>query len=135
MVKDGGVSPTTLASGLNRPMAIAITSTHVFIAESGTDANAFNDGIISRIPVAGGSKDVLKQGQGAPYSIAAQAALLLWTNFGGQTVVSIPIPAPGQQADTSVLLASMQSGAKGVVADASYVYWLSNGAVLKVKLP
>jgi sugar lactone lactonase YvrE len=134
VAKDGG-TVTTIVTGLNRPMAIALNTTHVFIAESGTEPNAFNDGMISRVPIGSGNKEVLKQGQGAPYSIAVQNGQLLWTNFGGQTVVSIPIPPAGQAADSPVLLASMQSGAKGVAADTAYVYWLSNNAVLKVALP
>jgi hypothetical protein len=133
VAKNGG-AVTTLATGLNRPMGIALSTTHVFLAESGTEPNAFNDGSISRVPIEGGSKDVLKQGQGAPYSIAADG-YLFWTNFGGQTVVAIAIPPAGQPAETPILLAGAQSGAGGLAVDATMVFWLSKNTVLKVTRP
>jgi hypothetical protein len=84
-----------LATGLNAPNAMAIDATYVYWAEQGSndlavmpqpDPNAYKDGSIKRVPIAGGAVDTLASAEYDPYGLVADANNIYWTSWGSGEV-------------------------------------------------
>jgi hypothetical protein len=131
---EGGATPTiSLASAQNYPSGLAIDSTNVYWAASGTTAKGFADGAILKAPLSGGGTAVtIASAQALPYGIAVDATNVYWANNanGGQTGAILTAPIAGGAAIT---LASGLSSPSRVAVDGTSVYWTSgDGSVKKV---
>ena len=70
----GGATP--LATDLERPWAIALDSSDLFIVTG-------DDGAIHRVPRGGGTSTKIAQGQDSPYGVAVDDDFVYWTTQGG----------------------------------------------------
>lgn len=75
-----------------------------------------------KVPVGGGMPTTIASGQDTPFSIAAYAGMVYWTDSGAGTVVAAPIDG-----GAPVTLASGQAGPTNLTVDASGVYWINEG--------
>jgi hypothetical protein len=79
-VSINGGAVTTLASGLNQPMRVAVDATHVYWTENaGGIAGA---GAVRSVPVAGGTVTTLASALNSPYAIVADGSSIYWTELG-----------------------------------------------------
>jgi hypothetical protein len=138
-VARGGGTPTTLASGQEFPISIAVDATSVYWANAGSSDT---DGALMKVPLGGGTPTTLASGQNNPNAIVVDAASVYWTNSGindgvgffkAGTGAVLKVPLSGGATST---LASGQNSPSGIAVDAVSVYWAnaSEGAVLKVAI-
>jgi hypothetical protein len=111
------------------PMAIAINSTHFYVA-----GPLLNDRPVARMPLAGGSLDFIANSQQAGVGLALDATNVYWTNSVDPGTV-MKAPLAGGTLPTPI--ASGQKMPSRIVVDGSGVYWTNNvtsGAIMKVAL-
>ena len=75
-----------------------------------------------KVPASRGKPATIASGQDTPFSIAAYAGRVYWTNRGAGTVVAASIDG-----GEPVTLASGQAGPTNIAVDASGIYWTDQG--------
>jgi sugar lactone lactonase YvrE len=95
-IPDKGGSATTVADLRNEPLlaALAADATHVFVAYQGTSSKSYYDGIVDRVPRAGGVAESLATGQRDPSGLALDDTYVYWANRGNGTIVKTPKVSP-----------------------------------------
>jgi len=125
-----GGEPSTLASGLIRPAAIALDEAHVYWAESG---HSGSDGEVMAVPLDGGAPNALAIWLVAPSSVAVGGPEVYWSIPGGlfdRTGQVVGLPIFG----VPMTLASGLSAPSGLVVDATRLYFEANGAIMSMPL-
>jgi hypothetical protein len=114
--------PTTTSAN-----ALAVDSQYAFGIAGST---------ILRVPLNGGSTQVVANGQAAPFSLAIDAANVYWNNLGvagGGAIVKAP--KTGGNGSTTVLATSAQTLSIATIAvDATKVYWYDAGSIMSVPI-
>jgi hypothetical protein len=72
-------APVVIASGLNRPVGMAIVGQHVYVTQTG-DGGA--DGALVRLPKLGGPLEHVVSDQNQPWAVTADAQYVYWVNHG-----------------------------------------------------
>lgn len=86
----GGSPVTTLASGQNHPVALAVDDTNVYWIDqvSGSFPNIV--GSILEVPISGGTPTVLATGQANPTDIAVDQTSVYWIGLEGPIMKLTP---------------------------------------------
>jgi hypothetical protein len=106
-----------LATGLTDPLDLTVDEANVYW----TDAT---DGIINRIPKAGGAVTPIASGQARPVRIATDSTHVYWTNLLGGAVMRVP------KAGGAATVVSSAVQPLDIVLAGDSVYWIENpGAV------
>jgi hypothetical protein len=119
-----GGTPSPLASGLQRPSAIAIDATDAYVASKG--------GIL-KIPLAtGGTPTTLAPAGGTPEGIAIDDSDVYWANPVEGTVMRV-----SKKGGAAVTVASAQKSPTALAVDAKAIWWTcaapgKDGAVMKL---
>ena len=130
----GGGTPTTLASGQDFPVAIAVDSTSVYWTNAAS-ASTGPAGTVMKVPITGGTNPtILASAQDRPYAIAVDSTTVYWLNSGTYLVSNgavMKVPIIG---GTPTTLASGQNGPTAVAVDAASVYWtnINGNTVMKL---
>jgi hypothetical protein len=122
---DANGSGTTLASGQDAPLSIAVDSKDVYWTNSG-------NGTVMKVPkdVDAGVPITLASGQASPQFLAVDPSNAYWTNVDGGTVMKVPLDG-----GSTVTLASGQFTPEAIAVDPSGVYWTNNGSGTVMGLP
>lgn len=129
--KSGG-PVTQLAAGQGEPERVAVDSTGVYWTNQA-------DGRVMKVPMAGSTEPIVIATGGDRLSgIALDDTYVYFTDEGADTIRRA-LKEPSQTPGTSVLLISMQDGAKSLLIDGTTMYWtngvVDGGAVRKRVLP
>ena len=112
---DGGL-PTTLASGQERPYALAVDATNVYWV------NNVAAGSVMKVPIGGGTPTTLASGQMDPFGLAIDSTAAYWTTADGM-IGSVPLAG-----GTPTTVASAQDNPQGIAVDSTSLYWTNFGA-------
>jgi hypothetical protein len=77
-VSKAGDTADVIASGLARTGTMTVSGPYLYVTESGTEAKSWHDGIVWRMPKAGGPREVLADGQGWPMRSVLGSGVLYW---------------------------------------------------------
>jgi hypothetical protein len=128
---------TTVASGQDRPIDIAVDDAHLYWLNEGQGA----DGSVMQADLDGGALIALATGLDVPTALALDGTSVYWTNYGPDacpaggpcvsqgTVMKVPI---GGGAVTT--LASGQVHPQGIAVDTTSVYFTTDTQIMKVPL-
>ncbi|RLB51812.1 MAG: hypothetical protein DRJ42_16180 [Deltaproteobacteria bacterium] len=104
------------------PWDLTFDDTFVYWADHHADVGA-----IMRVPLGGGTAEVVAGGQDGPHGIALDGGVLYWTNDFGGTVIKMPLGG------AAVVVASGQEEPKNLVVTIDAVYWTTRGgAVMRI---
>jgi hypothetical protein len=118
------VPPVALASGENASQ-LAIDATNVYWT-------SFQNGVVRKIAIAGGSAQTLASGQARPAGIAVDSTSVYWTDFPTTDIGSVmKVPLAG---GTPVVLASNQYIPYAIAVDATNVYWTAYETLMTMPL-
>jgi hypothetical protein len=105
----------------------------VYFGATGTASADVLDGAIARVPVAGGTVEVIAPRQFLPNELAVDATHVYWTTRGvppnyrdGSNVFRVPkAGGPIQQ------LAEFQENAEDIAVNDTHVFWVNSGAYVR----
>lgn len=123
-----GGTPSTLNAEYVGPKSLALRGEAVFVTEEGSD-KGFLNGVVSKVPKTGGTKQVIASTQLYPEGIDTDSTDVYWANFNGGAVVRV------QQSGgaTPVRVADAPSPTVVASPDAdSYVWWIAADGISKV---
>ena len=113
----GGGTPTTIASGLTNPHAVALdASSNVYVA---------SDNQVTEYPTAGGAPIILGTGFRSPQGLAVDASGTVYVADTGN--VQIVKVAPGGQSQSNLTVAGL-TAPHGITLDASGSVYVSDGS-------
>jgi hypothetical protein len=117
---DGGMT-IPIATGQLSPTNIAVNSSRAYFATL-TE--------VVSVGLDGGTPAMLAPG--GPYDIALDSRYVYWTDYGGGTVMGLPLGG-----GAAFTLASGQAGPNGIAVDSSAIYWTNydGGEIMKVAKP
>lgn len=108
----GGGAPVAIAEldeVMGDPIDIEVDARNIYWTDEGT---------VMKIPIEGGTRVILADGQRYPGDLEVDADSVYWTNGVGDSVMKVPI-----EGGTPVILASEQPYASNIEVDATSVYW------------
>jgi hypothetical protein len=118
------VAPVALASGENAAQ-LAIDATNVYWTN-------YQDGLVRKIAIGGGSPQTIASGQAGPTTIAVDTTSVYWTDHATTDIGSVmKVPLGG---GTPVVLASNQQMPYGIAVDTTNVYWAAYETLMAVPL-
>jgi hypothetical protein len=117
---------TLLGSGLDHPVAPFVSGDVLYFLELGTQAKAYNDGRLRRMPLAGGPSEVLVEQLDAPRGLAVDtAAVYLCTRGTSRNGYKGKIVRLSEDGQISTL-AIDQAEPFAIAVDGSGVYWTTD---------
>lgn len=86
-----GGDTQTLANALPRPTHVALDDTHVYVGTAASKESD-SDGVVLRVPRAGGSPELLARAPGGVSGLVVTADAVLWTNWGTRAPTGVRRP-------------------------------------------
>lgn len=118
---DGKAAATTLVSGLNRPLSVAVDSSYLYWSEMGSGSDT---GTLKKMEISSGSITTLATDLKQPYYIAIDETSVYWTEFsyagGAGSGAMKKVDIAGGSVTT---LASGEYQPLTIAVDAANVYW------------
>lgn len=115
----GGGVPTTLASGLTHPSAIAVDASSVYWTDD-------HDGTVTKVPLSGGAPSTIVSGQVGVQFIALDASAIYFA-VGGRALMKTSL-------DGGVPTTLFSGQVNGMAPDATGIYFTTSTALMKVSL-
>jgi len=89
--------PEIISSGLFSPWDLALDGGFVYVAEQGSILKRSDLGSVTRVAIAGGSRETVAARQGGPYSLALEGGRVYWAAFTDGAIRSLPLLATRQR--------------------------------------
>ena len=119
-----GTNPTTIVTGQNYPIGVAVGGNHLYWADEGTAPN-FTDGTIVEANLDGTNPTTIATGLNSPFMVTVDSDHLYWTSFFGGTITEANLDGTNQ-----TLIASGLSNPEGVAVDCCHLYWANLGSTI-----
>jgi RHS repeat-associated protein len=108
-----GTGVTTLVTGQNKPVGVAVDGSHIYWANS----DGGSAGTIMEANLNGSGVTTLVTGQAFPQGVAVNGSYIYWANLGSGTIMAANLNGSGV-----TTLVTGQSP-DGVAVDSSHLYW------------
>jgi hypothetical protein len=119
--------PSVVLGGLNVYGGATYDANNFYWKERGTAANAYMDARVLAVPITGGTPTVLADHILTPNFLTSDGVNVYWTDTTGQ----VSRCAVSGCNDTPSVVASLQAGLAGLVADGTNVYFGTTNAVME----
>jgi hypothetical protein len=110
--------PTTIATGGQSPLALAVDANNVYWTDTATNT-------VARCAISGcgNSPTVLAAGLASPNQIATDSVNVYWTNYNDGTVMKCAVGGCG----APTVVACGQTSPGSIVVDSTSAYWIDKG--------
>jgi hypothetical protein len=130
-----GSNPTTIVTGQNSPVGVAVGGNHLYWANEGTAAKNYTDGTIVEANLDGTNPVTIADGQANPGGLALGPSHLYWANGGTPTVAGSIVEGRGVGGSpptpivTPIAIGQNVTGPLGVAVDSSHLYWANQSGL------
>jgi hypothetical protein len=120
-----GSNPTTIVTGQNSPVGVAVGGNHLYWANEGTAAKNYTDGTIVEANLDGTNQIPIATGLDSPFMVAVDSDHLYWTSFFGGKIIEANLDGTNQ-----VPIVTGLGNPEGVAVDCCHLYWANNGSTI-----